>query len=314
MHSQRLFPALLKLKNGKFWKMLNLSTLKEKGIRKFCIRTWSLWEKLGIHVSPNHFYWPIPDTTELTNYDFSQTFPTEGIDFDDQAMLNLLSEIAKYREEYFKIYTCSGYESNGDGAILYGMIRKYKPRRIIEIGSGFSTKVSGRALQQNQSENFTGEIVSIEPYPSAVLLNVVNQSDHITLIQEKVEKVGNLILESLSAGDVLFIDSSHVVKCGNDVHFIYLNLLPKIPVGTIVHIHDIRFPYEYPREWVIKAKKFWNEQYLLQMFLSFNDSFKIVFAGNYMYNKYPKIMRESLVGLGDEENGWPGCFWITRVK
>ena len=116
--------------------MINLNTLTEKGIRKFCIKTWTLWEKLGVHISPNHFYWPIPDTADLKSYDFSEIFPLEGINFDDQAMLNLLGEITRYVEEYSSLYTHSGYESNGDGSVLYGMLREYKPKRIVEIGAG----------------------------------------------------------------------------------------------------------------------------------------------------------------------------------
>ena len=130
----------------------------------------------------------------------------------------------------------------------------------------------------------------------------------------KTEKLGDKLLEHISSGDILFIDSSHVAKCGNDVHFIYLKLLSRVPVGTIVHIHDICFPYEYPKEWLIKGKKFWNEQYLLQMFLTYNNSFRVLFAGNYMYRKYPKLMEESLVGLSNRDDGWPGCFWLERVK
>lgn len=290
-------------------------TLKDKIIRRFCIKTWSFWEKLGFFVVPRHFYWPIPDTKELLLYDFDKQFPLDGINFNDFAMLSLLKEIAKYREEYSDIYAESSYESNGDGAILYGMVRELKPPKIIEIGSGYSTRVSSAALYRNNVEGeVEGEIIAIEPYPEDVLINLVKKNKKITLIQKKVEELGLELFKKLNPGDILFIDSSHNVKCGNDVHFIYLYLLPQIPVGTIIHAHDIRFPYEYPQNWLLDKKYFWNEQYLLQMFLAFNSSFKVLFAGNYMNEKYPEIMQESLVGLGNSNNGWPGCFWFERIK
>lgn len=159
----------------------------------------------------------------------------------------------------------------------------------------------------------SGSITAIEPFPKPVLKKLLSKSNgNVTLIQNKVEDVNIQLFEKLQSGDILFIDSSHVVKIGNDVHYLYLSVLPKVPVGTIIHIHDIRFPYDYPKEWVLKAKKFWTEQYLLQMFLVFNDSFEILFASNYMYDKYPVLMEESLVGLSDKGDGWPGSFWFRR--
>lgn len=167
--------------------------------------------------------------------------------------------------------------------------------------------------EQDSSEQSKGSrIVSIDPYPSEILHDLSKKASRIQLISKPVQKVSEELFEQLEEGDILFIDSTHNIKCGNDVHFLYLKILPKIPVGTIVHIHDIRFPQDYPREWLIKKKYFWNEQYLLHMFLLFNDSFEILFASNYMKLRYPKEFSESVMGL--ENNGWPGSFWIKRIK
>jgi len=294
---------------------MSFKKLKDKVIRNACIRSWPIWEKLGVHISPNHFYWPIPDTKAVLNYDFSRKFSLDGIHTNESNMLTLLKTMAKYKAEYGEIHTDCGYASNGDGAVLYSMIRELKPKRILEVGSGFSTQISWAASKKNKAENNKPcEITAIEPYPKPVLKQLIEISDNVTLIQSKVETVNEQIFETLEGGDILFIDSSHVVKIGNDVHYLYLSVLPKVAVGTVIHIHDIRFPYDYPKEWVLKAKKFWAEQYLLQMFLAFNDSFEILFAGNYMYDKYPKIMVDSLVGLNLGGDGWPGCFWIRRKK
>lgn len=294
---------------------MNLNRYKNAIIRKFCVKTWRVWEKLGVHISPKHFYWPIPDTNSILNYDFSKTFSLDGIRISESNMLALLKRIAKYREEYAEIHTDSAYASNGDGAILYGMVRELKPERILEVGSGFSTSIACAALERNKVEdNRPGEIIAIEPYPDEGLKELVDNSNNVTLIQSKVEVTQPEVFEKLKSGDILFIDSSHVIKMGNDVHYLYLSVLPKVPVGTIIHIHDIRFPCDYPKEWVLEARLFWTEQYLLQMFLAFNDSFEILFAANYMYDKYPELMVDSLVALNLDDDGWPGCFWIRRKK
>lgn len=293
---------------------MNLHKLKNKAIREFCFRTWRMWEILGLHVSPNHFYWPIPDTKDVLRYDFDKKFTLDGIKIDDSRMQELLKKLAQYKSEYSTIHTDSAYTSNGDGAVLYSMVREFKPKKILEVGSGFSTCIAWAALQRNKTEDGkSGSIIAIEPYPKPVLKSLVSKSgSDVTLLQTRVEETETQLFDNLTSGDILFIDSSHVIKIGNDVHYLFLSVLPKVPPGIIIHFHDIRFPYDYPKRWVLKAKKFWSEQYLLQMFLAFNDTFEILFASNYMYDKYPELMVDSLVGLNNEGDGWPGSFWIRR--
>jgi predicted O-methyltransferase YrrM len=251
----------------------------------------------------------------LLKYDFEKQFPLDGVCLSEPQMLELLEKIGRYKAEYSQIHMNSGYTSNGDGAILYGMIREFKPRKIIEVGSGYSTRTAWEASQRNQSEGGVPcRITAIEPYPRQALRNLLTSAETVALIQSKVEDVDAGLFQQLGRGDVLFIDSSHVIKTGNDVHCLYLTVLPRVPVGTLIHIHDIRFPFDYPREWLLSAKKFWTEQYLLQMFLAFNESFEILFAGNYMFRRHPQEMAEALVGLDARGPGWPGSFWIRRVK
>jgi predicted O-methyltransferase YrrM len=227
-----------------------------------------------------------------------------------------LKKIKFFNREYKSFYIPSGYEINGDGSILFGMVRFLKPKKVIEIGGGNSTRVLNLAMDLNERENSkkngSSKIISIDPYPSKTLLELLGKSSRIHVISKPVQKVSKVIFEQLEENDILFIDSTHNIKCGNDVHFLYLEILPYLAVGVVVHIHDIRFPQDYPREWIIKRKYFWNEQYLLYMFLCFNDSFKILFASNYMKLRYPKEFRKSVEGL--EDDGWPGSFWIKRIK
>ena len=294
---------------------MTFPVLKDKLVRRFCLKTWRIWEMLGLHISPNHFYWPIPDSKDLRRHDFDKKFPLDGIKINESEMLELLKKMAGYKTEYASIHTDSGYASNGDGAVLYGMVRQLKPKKILEVGSGFSTRIAWQALEKNRtSDSQPGEIIAIEPYPKDVLRELADKADNVSLMQRKVETLGEQVFTELENTDILFIDSSHVVKMGNDVHYLYLSVLPKVPVGTIIHIHDIRFPFDYPKDWLLKGKKFWTEQYLLQMFLTFNDNFQILFAGNYMYDRHPDLMAEALVGLDPQDDGWPGCFWIKRIK
>jgi len=289
-----------------------MNSLAEKLIRKFCIHTWKFWERLGVHIVPNHFYFPVLDSRKLEKYDFDKEFSCEGIEFPESEMLTLLGSLKSYAEEYEPLHKEVGYSSNGDGAILYGMIRHLKPNKIIEVGSGYSTELVYSANKKNMlDEAFSPQITCIEPYPKDILRSLAVE-DSVNLIESKVEEVNSSIFDTLESGDVLFIDSSHVVDIANDVHHLYLNILPKIPVGVYVHIHDIRLPYEYPKSWVLKGRKHWAEQYLLHMFLAYNHSFDVVFASNYMFRKQSERMISALPGL--DESGWPGAFWIRRSK
>ncbi len=295
--------------------MFDLAKKKEEALRRILVKTWHMWERLGFYLVPKHFYYPIPETRKCLGHDFDREFPLEGISLDDDEMCTLLGRFAEYKGEYEPIYRPTGYESNGDGSILYSMIRHLKPGRIIEIGSGNSTRVACQAMKQNEVEGTRGaSILAIEPFPSSELIELAEATPQVQLLIQPVEEAGLHIFHELSANDILFIDSSHILKPGNDVYHLYLHILPQVPVGTMIHIHDIRFPQDHPAEWPVEFKFFWNEQYLLQMFLSYNDSYKIEFAGNYMWLRHAEEMKRSLVGLNESPDGWPGSFWLRRIK
>ena len=154
-----------------------------------------------------------------------------------------------------------------DALTLYCMLRHYKPKTVIEVGSGFSTRISTKALHKNGN----GKLICIEPYPNEELHKRLNEI--LTLIKEKVEKLDLQLFTDLKANDVLFIDSSHIVKIGGDVNYLFLELIPSLRPGVLILVHDIFFPVEYPREWIIDRLNFWTEQYLLQAFLCFNEKF-----------------------------------------
>ncbi|MEW9571453.1 O-methyltransferase [Rhodanobacter sp. Si-c] len=164
-----------------------------------------------------------------------------------------------------------------DARVLFCMLRMLRPRHIVEVGSGYSTllmtDVNARFLDRSAS------ITSVEPYPRP-FLHRMRDAGHITLIEQRAQDVQAELYMELEAGDVLFIDSSHVCKTGSDVTHLYLDVLPSLAPGVIVHIHDIFFPHDYPPDWVLEHGFSWNEQYLLQALLVGNRNFRVIYGGS----------------------------------
>ncbi|HZK61462.1 MAG TPA: class I SAM-dependent methyltransferase [Anaerovoracaceae bacterium] len=285
--------------------------------------SFGFWQRIGIHVTPNNFYEPIPDTTSLKDKLWSEHSQLVGINMNDQRQLELLSMFnIEFKDEYQRFprertrVRCEYFINNGvfesvDGEILYCMVRKFKPKLILEIGSGFSTFLSANAVIRNKECKSECELVSIEPYPNEILQ--AGFQGLTKLIPQKVQEVPFSTFEELQENDILFIDSSHVLKIGSDVQYEYLEILPRLNKGVIIHVHDIFLPKEYPRKWVLKNHIFWNEQYLLQAFLSFNESFEVLWAGNYIHSKYPDKL-EFAFGSYDRNRSRPGSFWLRKIK
>lgn len=273
------------------------------------------WEGRGIHITPVHYYSPIPDTRTLGPELWEKPSELFGIDLDVPGQLKLLTEeFPKYRDEYLKFAakpTSVPYEfhlNNGifdgtDALALYCMVRHFKPRRIIEVGSGYSSRVSARAALLNGETNLT----CIEPYPSEVLKRGFPGLG--SLITEDVQRVGFDFFAQLKAGDFLFIDSAHVIRTGGDVQYLYLEVLPRIAPGVTVHIHDIFFPFNYPRTWLLDEVRFWNEQYLLQAFLAFNPEFEVLLSNSYLGTYHEDVLRDVF-----PNSPWHGgcSFWMRR--
>ncbi len=285
---------------------------------------FNVWESMGFHVTPAHFYQPIPTLKELDQTIFEKVHACPGINFNEQGQKDLLSVFAsKYRGEYDQIplkgskssrnyYINNGNFESVDGEILYCMIRHFKPKKVIEVGSGYSTLVSWAALEKNRSEEANDStFTAIEPYPRTFLRQSI--SDSVNLVEKKVQDVDFELFAELKENDVLFIDSSHVLKIGSDVHYEYLELIPKLNKGVIVHIHDIFLPYEYPKQWIFKEHFFWNEQYLLQAFLSYNDHFEVLWSGSFMHAYHSEQLAGSFRSYHPDTRR-PGSFWIQKVK
>jgi hypothetical protein len=262
------------------------------GIHKLGIRA-------GVHILPVHYYSPVPNILELREtrsiWAKRSELPGIAIDLDEQSS-NLRKICLPYRSEYAgnKVFreAVSGQFGPGYGYIesqaLHGMIRYFKPARVIEVGSGVSTCCALAALEMNRCETGSpAQITCIEPHPSERL----RASSQITLIARQVQTVPFQLFTELGEGDLLFIDSSHTVKPGSDVNYLILEVLPRLRNGTIVHFHDIYLPYDYPRD---TLQTFFHkmETSLLRAFLMFNNRVKILFCLSHLHYDRRDVLAE----------------------
>ncbi len=303
---------------------MRIATIYRERLQGVLRKTFPLWERLGFHVTPNHFYQPIPDLQAVREEWWQQHSELPGIDMREAAQLEFLDEIsARFGREYnalplaptpvaHQYFLHNGQFGGVDGQVLYSMVRRLKPTRIYEIGSGNSTYLSAQAARQNEQEGArASELVAFEPYPNEVLQ--AGFPGLSRLVMTKVQDVPLAEFDKLGDGDILFIDSSHVLKLGSDVQYEFLEILPRLRRGVVVHIHDIFLPAEYPRKWVMENRRFWTEQYLLQAFLAFNDGFEVVWAASYMHLRHPDKLTAAFASY-DSHAHWPGSFWIRKTK
>ena len=283
---------------------------------------FALWESYGFHVTGSHFYQPIPITGGLPLSLWNRVSDVPGIDMQEEQQKQLLSDIvAKFKDEYTAIPTGAStqefhyYLGNAafdavDAEMLFGLIRLLKPQHMYEIGSGFSTLLAADALRRNRADGYSCRFIAIEPYPSAELQ--ARLPSDVELWRLPIQDVSLDEFQSLCENDILFIDSSHVCKIGSDVQFLFLEVLPRIRPGVVVHVHDIFMPMEYPKQWVLDQHLFWNEQYVLQTFLSFNTTFEVLWAGQWMHIKHPDALMKAFPSY--KTGASPGSFWFRRTR
>lgn len=277
--------------------------------------SFTFFQRIGIHVLPVHFYSPVPDTRRIP--ECAWNISKVGLSIVERIDLSFLDKMRDYQNEFEEILKgrVNGFSmSNGsfetvDAEVYYGMIRILKPKNIIEIGSGNSTKLAVAAVLRNKQENgeYQCKIICIEPYPSDFLLN----ERTVELIQKRLEDLDFGLFDRLGENDILFIDSTHNLKIGNDVYFEYVEIIPRVNKGAYIHIHDIFIPHQYPQRWICQSHYFWTEQYLLQAFLLFNEEYEVVLPCNFLHTSKPDILREIFPSYPMDDG--PGSFWIRRV-
>ena len=272
---------------------------------------------------PNgHFYSPVVNPEELMPR-AAELWPDHipecvGIHFNDRSHRRILK---RYFKRYIRAYDypehqqseSSFYTQNAqfswlDSRALFVLMQAFKPRRIIEVGSGFSSllmaDVNTRFLHSKT------HITCIEPYPRSFLTDELDGLNEV--IVAPVQDVPVDRFQTLSSGDVLFIDSSHVSKTGSDLNYMLFQVIPRLKRGVYIHLHDIFLPAEYPKSWVLEDNRSWNEQYLLHALLTLNKSFKVIFGCNYAEMKFPELLRKAL-GFSNGRIFGGGSFWIRKT-
>ncbi|MCI0499774.1 MAG: class I SAM-dependent methyltransferase [Planctomycetales bacterium] len=275
------------------------------------------YRKLFLNFPPGHYYSPLPDI-EWVNAHRDKLYPQKinpgGIDFRTDVQKNLLSELSKYFTEFnfpgeptqgFRYYCNNTMFGKGGALCLFGIIRRFKPSRIIEIGSGHSS-----ALMLDINDRFMDRKINfsfIEPYPER-LYKLLTESDRscCTIFEKDAQEVPVSFFEQLGQNDILFIDSSHVSKIGSDVNYIFFEILPALKPGVIIHFHDICWPFEYPLEWINDARA-WNEVYLLRAFLQYNNQFDILLFNSYLYSYFPDFYKKAA-----DSDGGGSSLWIEK--
>lgn len=192
-----------------------------------------------------------------------------------------------------------------DALVYHAIIREFRPKRIIEIGSGYSTAV---AMDTAEKAGLSINLTCIEPYPER-LNSIIKDRDRLTLYQTVVQEVPLEKFDALESGDILFIDSSHVVKTGSDVVWNMLRILPRLKLGVLVHIHDIFWPFEYKPEWVDEGRD-WTEIYLVHAFLLSNSDWKVVFFNDLAWRAFEDLVEDAAAHTAAQR---PGGLWLRRV-
>jgi len=268
---------------------------------------------------PGHFYSPQTSRSEVAEAfargGFGPPFP--GVDVNETGQIALLKTLADfYAEQPFPEQSVAGRRyhldnpsyGHFDGIMLYLMLRHAGARRVIEVGSGFS---SAAMLDLNE---FTWDgrmqLTFIDPDMSRLrkLLKPDDQA-RVTLIEQKVQDVPTSVFAALEPGDVLFIDSSHVSKLGSDVNRLFFDVLPVLKPGVFVHIHDVTGNLDYPRDWFEQGRA-WNEQYLLRAFLMYNRAWRVEMFTSWIYNVQNVFLRERMPLCA---GGGGGQIWLRKI-
>lgn len=292
--------------------------IRECGVERMPVSKF-LFNLIGVFPIKDHYYEPLFNPRRISGSLHDRDLP--GVKFDINSQRNLLNKF-NYSEELrqFSFNRKSDEEfyfnnerfTVGDAEILYSMIRYLKPERVIEIGSGMSTLIAAAALKKNKIDNanYSPSHICIEPYPRSWL----KKRNDVTLVQKNLEEIGSEFFIELKENDILFIDSTHMIKPKGDVLTEYLEILPIIKPGVVVHIHDIFTPKNYPDEWILNAVSFWNEQYLLEAILSFSDKFEVLLALNFLFNTEKELLESRCPFLKGNFTKEPRSIWLRKVK
>jgi len=267
------------------------------------------------------FYSPLPDIEKVRSQ-AGDLFRKDvdaipGIDLREEHQEALLKELATFYQEFDwpqqqsasrRYYVDNPWFGFGSAFSLYAMLRRFKPKHVIEVGSGYSS-----AVMLDTSDRFLNgsvEFTFVDPFNER-LLSVLRDSDHARckIVEDVVQNVPVSMFEELELNDFLFVDSSHVSKVGSDVNYIFFSVLPAIQSGVIIHVHDVYWPFEYPESWIVNKRLAWNEAYVLRAFLQYNDGFEIVQFNNFLACRFSGLLEEHMPKFLAAPGG---SFWLRK--
>jgi predicted O-methyltransferase YrrM len=268
-----------------------------------------------------HFHSPVPDTRLLSTPQMrAQLWPERapdqpGVEWRGEEQLALVAELAAQEpmtfpetsEDPTEFFSSNPAFAPHDAWALQAMLRHLQPRRMIEVGSGWTSLLAARVNREQLGGKM--ELTCVDPFPQEFMRGDVEGVSE--LIEQPAEEMPLSFFERLQDGDVLFIDSTHTVKTGSDVVYLFGEVVPRLAPGVVVHIHDIFLPGEYPPQWVLSGWA-WNEQYLLQAFLSFNREFEVVLSLGWLAHREPQVIEAAIPGFERFYPGRGGSLWIRR--
>lgn len=275
-------------------------------------------QRLGYHFQRNDFYSPLNDCGFLdTNKDLWKSRPPSiAVDWNRDGQLATARMVAQFVTELSdipdrhppgKVEYCwqNDFWNNADAIVQYGLLRALQPRRVVEVGCGWSSLLMKRALDRN---DVRCAVTQIEPYPNPELFaHFPRDWEHHPCILQRAP-FGPF--EALQEGDICFYDGSHCAKVASDVNWFFFEILPRLAPGVIIHLHDIFLPEDYPDEWIFERGQTWNEQYVLQAFLMNNKDYEILIANRYLWKRESANLDQLYQGIQPSY----GCsFWMRKV-
>jgi SAM-dependent methyltransferase/predicted O-methyltransferase YrrM len=271
---------------------------------------------------PGHYYSPMYDARELVKRreQIWARPPREmpDVDWRDEAQLALCEDVfaaqqpLEFRREESsdpsEYWALNSQYPPLDAWVLAALLNHLRPSKMIEIGSGYSSLITARVNRESLQRSL--DFVCIEPYPRPFLLDGVDGISDLRV--ESIQDTPLKLFDGLGEGDVLFIDTSHTVKTGGDVTWIFHEILPRLAEGVYVHVHDIFLPGDYPEPWVSEGWG-WNESYLVRSFLSYNSAFEIVWGSQYMAQYHPQSILRAFPEQARYAERAGAALWIRRV-
>lgn len=254
------------------------------------------------YVRPGHFYSPLT-TDEDVERAVAWAEDAPGVDLREREQLELAATLIPMFDgiKHRRYQPDNDMYGPADAFVYHGMLRHVRPQRVIEVGSGHSTAM---LLDTAEYLGLNITLTCIEPHPDRLLTQLID-TDEVEIIRKRVQDVPVDVFGALQAGDILFIDSTHVAKAGSDVLWLFLRVLPRLARGVIVHVHDLFWPFEYPEAW-LREHRDWNEDYLLHAFLCHNDTWQIQLFSSWLWKKHNHLIPESV------RDAQPGALWMRH--